>query len=402
MQPIQQLSPQLYWVGASDRRMPSFENMHPLPKGITYNSYLYLDEKVALLNAVDASVFPQFERNLAEALGGRSIDYLLLLHMEPDHCSDIEQLCQTYPDMKLVGNNKTLQFYNQFFSSTIEEDRFLLVTDKEELSLGKHTLRFVFAPMVHWPEVMLAYETSEQVLFSADAFGSFGAFSGKIFADEVHFEEEFLSETRRYYCNIVGRYGGQVQNALKKLGELELSMIAPLHGPIWRKDIPSLVEKYDLWSRYEAEEKGVVIAYGTMYGNTEQAAHMLANLLAEKKYSGTIQMYDVSKTHSSYIIASIFRYSQLVLAAPTYNMHLYLPMHNLLYDMQVLNIQGRNTAVIANGSWAPAAHTIMTESLATLKDMDPVAPPLLLRSSLKEEQYPELEAMADALCAALS
>lgn len=400
MQPIQPLSSHVYWVGASDRRMPSFENMHPLPKGITYNSYLYLDEKVALLDAVDASVFSQFEKNLAEALAGRPIDYLLLLHMEPDHCSGVEQLCQRYPNMKLVGNNKTLQFYNQFFSTSIE-DRFLLVKDKEELSLGKHALRFIFAPMVHWPEVMFAYETSEQVLFSADAFGSFGAFSGKLFADEVRFEEEFLSETRRYYCNIVGRYGGQVQSVLKKLGELELSMIAPLHGPIWRKNIPFLLEKYDLWSRYEPEEKGIVIAYGTIYGNTEQAAHMLATLLAEKQYPGTIQMYDVSKTHSSYIIASIFRYSQLVLAAPTYNMHLYLPMHNLLYDMQALNIQSRNTAVIANGSWAPAAHTIMSESLAALKNMDPVAPPLLLRSSLKEEQYPEIEAMADALCSAL-
>lgn len=399
MQPIQQILPNLYWVGGNDRRLSRFENMHPLPNGITYNSYLLADEKTALIDTVDVTVADQFTKNLEAALNGRTLDYLIILHMEPDHCADMEHLCQQYPNMKIVGNQKTLQFFNQFFSLDLG-DRFITVKENDELSLGQQNLRFIMAPMVHWPEVMFCYESFNKVLYSADAFGSFGAFSGHLYADEVDFEEQYLAEARRYYTNIVGKYGPQVQAALKKVADLPIEMICALHGPIWRKNIEYYIDKYDHWSRYEPEEKGIVIAYGSMYGNTEHVANLLATRLAERGFP-SIRMYDVSNTHASYIIADFFRYSHLVLAAPTYNMDLYLPMGGLLHDMSVLNIQNRKAAVIANGSWAPAAHNIMSAGLEKLKNVELVAEPMVIRSAFKPEQEPELEAIVEALCNSL-
>ncbi len=396
----QRIAPDIHWVGGNDRRLALFENMFPLPNGVAYHSYLILDEKVALLDTVDSSITQQFFENLEYALGGRSIDYLVINHMEPDHCANIEELCRRNPGMKLVGNPKTFQMIRQFYRFDIE-DRLHTVGEGDLLPLGRHTLRFLMAPMVHWPEVMMTYEETEGILFTADAFGSFGALSGSLFADQVDFETAFLDEARRYYANIVGRYGPQVQATLKKAAALPaLNMLCPLHGPIWRKDIGYILEKYDRWSRYQPERPGVVLAYASMYGNTENAVMALAGMLAERGVEH-LRVYDISKTHASQIIGDAFEFSHLVLASPTYNAGLYFGMEALLRDMAVLNLQGRQVALIGNGSWAPASHKVMAELLCSMKNMPLLVPPLVLRSSLREEQLPELAAMADAIAASV-
>jgi flavorubredoxin len=388
-----QIAPQIYWVGASDRRLALFENMFPLPQGVAYNSYVITDKKVAIVDSVDPAISRQFFENLTFVLNGRTVDYLIINHMEPDHCANIDTLCRQFPDMKIVGNKKTFQFIRQFYDFDIE-DKLHEVKDGDTLSLGAHTLRFCFAPMVHWPEVMMTYDEKEKLLFSADAFGSFGALGGNLFNDEVDFEGAFLEEARRYYTNIVGKYGPQVQSAIKKLSGTDIDVICPLHGPIWRNNLGYLLDKYDHWSKYEPEKRGVVIAYASMYGNTENAASVLAGELAKKGVQD-IRVYDVSKTHPSYIISDAFKYSHLVFASPTYNAGLYFGMESLLRDMKVLNLQQRTVALIANGSWAPAAHTVMEELVCGMKNMQLIGPTFMLRSSLKSEQLPELSALAE-------
>lgn len=395
MHNTQEIAPQIYWVGANDRRLALFENMFPLPNGVSYNSYVIVDEKIAILDTVDSAITQQFLENLTFALNGRVVDYLVVNHMEPDHCAYIEELCRRYPDMKIVGNAKTFQMIRQFYDFDVET-HLHEVKDGDTLSLGKHTLRFVFAPMVHWPEVMFTFEESLGILFAADAFGTFGALSGNLFSDEYDFEGHFLDEARRYYANIVGRYGSQVQAAFKKLAGVDIRMICPLHGPIWRKNIRYIMNKYDLWSRYEPEKKGVVIAYASMYGNTENAASVVANRLAEKDVQD-MRMYDVSKTHPSYIISDAFKYSHLVFASPTYNMGLYFGMETLLRDMAVLNLRNRKVALIANGSWAPAAHTVMEKLVGEMKNMELLASTFMIKSSLKAAQMDELLSLADAV-----
>jgi len=390
-----EIAPNVHWVGGNDRRLALFENMFPLPNGVAYNAYLILDGKVALVDTVDSSITRQFFENLDYALGGRSIDYLVINHMEPDHCANIEELCRRFPNLKIVGNAKTFQMIRQFYDFDIE-NRTLEVREGDTLELGAHRLRFFYAPMVHWPEVMFTYEESERLLFTADAFGTFGALPGNVFSDEVDYDNLFMDEARRYYANIVGKYGPQVQSALKKVSGLEIRMLCPLHGPIWRKNIHTIFEKYDLWSRYEPEKRGVVLAYASMYGNTENAVGVVANRLAEMGVSD-MRVYDVSKAHASFIIADAFKYSHLVLASPTYNMGLYLGMESLIHDMAALNLKNRKVALIANGSWAPAAHTVMQKLIGEMKDMELLAPPFLLRSALKESQSEELNALAEAV-----
>jgi len=390
-----EITPQVYWVGGNDRRLALFENMFPLPDGVCYNSYLIIDKQVALMDTVDSAITQQFLENLTFALNGRSIDYLVVNHMEPDHCANIEELCRRYPGMKIVGNAQTFRMIRQFYDFEIDA-HLHEVKDGDTLCLGDHMLRFVFAPMVHWPEVMFTLEQSRGILFSADAFGTFGALSGNLFADEYDFEGHFLDEARRYYTNIVGRYGGQVQMVFKKLSGLDVRMICPLHGPVWRRDIGYIMNKYDLWSRYVPEKKGVVLAYASMYGNTANAVSVAASRLAEKGVKD-MRMYDVSKTHPSYIIADAFKYSHLVFASPTYNAGLYFGMESLLRDMAVLNLRGRKVALIANGSWAPAAHTVMEKLIGEMKDMELIAPPFVIKSSLKNAQMDELTALADAV-----
>lgn len=395
----QEIAPQIFWVGGNDRRLALFENMFPIPNGVCYNSYLIMDEKVTLMDTVDSAITQQFLENLTHVLDGRAVDYLVINHMEPDHCAFIEELTCRYPNLKIVGNTKTFNMIRQFYDFDIET-RLHEVKDGDTLSIGRHTLRFVFAPMVHWPEVMVSYELTTGILFAADAFGTFGALSGNIYADEYDFEGHFLDEARRYYTNIVGRYGAQVQMLFKKLEGTDIKMICPLHGPIWRKDVGYFVGKYDLWSRYEPEKKGVVIAYASMYGNTANAADVIANRLAEQGVQD-MRVYDVSKTHASYIISDAFKYSHIIFAAPTYNAGLYFGMDSLLREMAVLNLRGRKVAIVGNGSWAPAAHTEMEKLIGTMKQMELLAPPLVIKSSLKAAQMDELNALADAVAASV-
>jgi flavorubredoxin len=385
----------IYWVGASDRRLALFENMFPLPNGVAYNSYLIMDESVALVDSVDTSIMQVFFENIEYVLNGRTIDYLVINHMEPDHCASIDELCRRYPDMKLVGNSKTFQLIRQFYDFDIEL-RMHEVKDGDTLSLGAHTLRFCFTPMVHWPEVMMTYDQASKVLFSADAFGTFGALSGNLFNDDMDFEGFYMDEARRYYTNIVGRYGPQVQQALKKVSAYDIEMICPLHGPVWRSNLDHFIGKYDKWSRYEPEKTGVVIAYASMYGNTENAASVIAGRLSDRGVQD-MRMYDVSKTHPSYIIADAFKYSHLVFASPTYNNGLYFGMEALLRDMAVLNLRSRKVALVGNGSWAPVSHKVMEKLVGEMKDMELLTEPLVLRSSLKASQMDELMALADAV-----
>lgn len=390
-----EITPGLFWVGGNDRRLELFENMFPLPDGVAYNSYLIMDDKVALMDTVDSSVTRQFFENIEFVLNGREIDYLIINHMEPDHCASIEELTIKYPNMRIVGNQKTFQMIRQFYDFEIESN-LLEVKEKDLLDLGSRRLRFYFAPMVHWPEVMFTYEERDKILFTADAFGSFGAFSGNLFSDDTDFADVYLDESRRYYTNIVGRYGPQVQAILKKVSEIEIGMICPLHGPIWRKNIDFILNLYDLWSRYEPEKKGVVLIYASMYGNTENVVSVIADRLASKGIED-MRIYDISKTHASNIISDAFKYSHLVFASPTYNNGLYFGMEALLRDMAVLNLQRRKVAIVGNGSWAPAAHTVMEKLLHEMKEMELVAPPFVIRSSLKSSQMEELTALADTI-----
>lgn len=384
MNNVYEISPQVYWVGGNDRRIERFENMFPLPNGVAYNSYLITDEKTALLDTVDASISGLYLENITHVLGNRSLDYLVINHMEPDHCANIEEIVRRYPNVEVIGNQKTFQFYNQYYSLDISSN-FQGVKDREEISLGKHTLRFYMAPMVHWPEVMMTYEISKGILFSADAFGSFGAFSGNLFADEVEYDSYFLDEARRYYSNIVGRFGKQVQAVLKKFTDLPINMICSLHGLIWRGDkVPYILDKYDKWSSYLPEKKGIVIAYGSMYGNTENVINALAMKLAQKGIKD-IRVHDVSKTHPSYIISDIFKYSNVVLASPTYNMQIYFPMDALLKEMAVLNVSNRKVSLIGNHTWASAALKGITEFVSSLQNFEIVGTPIDIKSTLRDE-----------------
>ena len=291
----------LLYVGASDRRNPYFENVYPIGRGASFNSYLYLDEKTALLDTADASVTEAFFSNVSAGLGGRNLDYLTVQHMEPDHAANIARVMAEYPACTVICNDKVRKMISNFFGAQ-EESRFHIVKEGDKLPLGKRTLSFLFAPMVHWPEVMMTFEEREGVLFSADAFGTFGALSGNLFADEVNFAEEWLAEARRYYTNIVGKYGVQVQAVLKKAANLPIRTICPLHGPVWRKDLGFILEKYNRWSTYQPEEKGALVVYGSVYGNTERAAKLLAEMLGERGVP--VRLYDVSRTDVSYLVAA--------------------------------------------------------------------------------------------------
>lgn len=387
------------WVGGSDRRLALFENLFPIPRGVAYNSYLILDDKTALIDTVDSSITRQFLENIFHSLNGRTLDYLIVNHMEPDHCANIEELVQRFPNLTIVGNAKTLDFIDQFYDLDIK-DHTLTVKENDSLNLGTHTLRFYLTPMVHWPEVMVTYEESENILFSADAFGSFGALNGNLFNDELNFDRDWLQDARSYYSNIVGKYGPQVQNALKKLSGLNIQKICPLHGPIWRTDLNYLLEKYDLWSRYIPEEKAIAIMYSSMYGDTENAANILAAQLANAGIHN-IAVYDVSTTHVSDLIAEVFRCSHLVLAAPTYNNGIYPAMQNLLEDMKALNLQHRFVGLIENGSWAPTSAKQMRALLEEMKEMTILEPVVTIKSSVKEEALHQIIRLKDNIIASL-
>lgn len=390
----------IYWIGGSDRRLALFENLFPILRGVAYNSYLIMDEKTVVMDTVDASITRQFIENIAHVLQGRPLDYLVVNHMEPDHCANIEELLVRYPEMKIVGNAKTHNMIRQFYDADLE-GKTITVKEGDTLALGKRTLHFFFAPMVHWPEVMVSWEETDKILFSADAFGSFGALNGNIFNDELNFDRDWLADARRYYTNIVGKYGPQVQNALKKLSALEIQMICPLHGPIWRSDLGYLLDKYDKWSRYEPEDQAVAIMYASMYGNTENAANVLAAELAEAGVKN-IAVYDVSNTHVSELIAEVFRCSHLVLASPTYNNGIYPAMLNLLHDMKALNVQNRTVALMENGSWAPSSAKQVRALLDEMKGMEILEPVVTVKSALKEDSMNSLRELADTLVKSLN
>ena len=396
---VRKVTEDIVWVGASDRRLALFENIFPIPRGVSYNSYVLLDEKTVLLDTVDASVAGQFFENLEHVLDGRKLDYLIVNHMEPDHCAMIGDLVRRYPEVQVVGNTKTFGMIKQFFGTDFAE-RAVTVKEGDTLATGAHTLHFVMAPMVHWPEVMVTYDEKDKVLFAADGFGTFGALNGNIFADEVDFDRDWLDDARRYYTNIVGKYCASVQALLKKASGLEIAVICPLHGPIWRENLGYILEKYQKWSTYEAEDQAVVILYATMYGNTASAADALAGRLAAKGVK-KIAVYDVSNTHVSELISEIFSASHVVFAAPTYNGGIYPVMENLLADMKALAVQNKTVALMENGTWAPTTAKQMREKLAELKNVTILDTQITIKSAMAPEQEGQLEALADAIVASM-
>ena len=386
----------LYWVGGSDRRLELFENLFQIPRGVSYNSYLLLDEKTVLFDTVDNSIGRQFLDNITALLNGRALDYLVVNHMEPDHCSMIADLMLRYPDMQIIGNAKTFPMIRQFYALNLDS-KTIAVKEGDTFSSGTHTFRFLMAPMVHWPEVMLTYDETDKVLFSADAFGTFGALNGAIFNDEIDFDRDWLDDARRYYTNIVGKYGMQVQNVLKKASALDIRIICPLHGPIWRNNLAYLLEKYDIWSSYRPEVKGVMIAYASMYGNTENLANVLACKLADAGITN-LTIHDVSRSDVSELIADSFKYSHIVLASPTYNGGVYPAMSNLLEDMNALGIKNRTVAVLGNGTWAPTSAKLMEARLAEMKGMTLLTENFAVKSALQDDQLEDL----DELCAKIT
>jgi len=390
---IKEISKDLFWVGANDRRISLFESAYPVPCGISYNSYLLLDDKTVLLDTVDKSVNHQFFENIEYTLNGKNLDYLIINHMEPDHCAEIAALVKKYPQIKIVCNAKSQSMVNQFFDFDFPENQWQIVKEGDILETGHHKLTFVMAPMVHWPEVMVTYDMVDKVLFSADAFGAFGAIDGNIFADEVDFDHRYMDEARRYYTNIVGKYGPQVQMLLKKASNLDIQMICPLHGYVWRKDLNVFIDKYQKWSTYEPEEKSVLIAYSSVYGNTQNAAEILAGKLAKHGVKN-IRMFDVSTVHPSYVVSEVFRYSHIVFASTTYNMDIFVSMEILLNDLCAHNIQNRKVAIIENGSWAPSCGNLITEKVSKWKNTEIIGNRILVKSSLKQNQNEELENLA--------
>jgi len=388
----------LYWVGANDHRLALFENIHPLYHGVSYNAYVLLDEKTVLFDTADWSVGRQFLENVKAVLNGRPLDYLVINHVEPDHAAAIEEILLRWPAVKIITTPKAVILLHQFgfaIGDNVEE-----VQEGETRCFGAHTVAFVNAPMVHWPEAMVTFDVTNGVLFSADAFGSFRALDGKLFADEFDFDGEWLDDARRYYTNIVGKYGPHVQALLKKAGGLDIKYICPLHGPVWRKDIGYILDKYIHWSTYEPEETGVMIVYASMYGNTESAAEILAAKLAERGVINT-RLYDVSSTHVSYLISDLFKYSHLVLASVTYNLRVFPPMQSFLDDMRALNLQNRTCAIVENGSWAPSSGNLMRETLEELKHIDILDESLTMTSSLLEQNLTDMDALADAVAASV-
>ena len=388
----------LYWVGSNDRRLAMFEGVYSVPDGVSYNSYLLLDEKTVLFDTVDKAVKGVFFENIAEVLGERKLDYMVIHHMEPDHSEAIQEVVMRYPEVKIICNAKIAKMIKQYFDFDIDS-RAILMKEGDSFSTGKHNLVFVMAPMVHWPEVMVSYDTTDKILFSADAVGTFGALNGALFADEVNFERDYLDEARRYYTNIVGKYGDQVQTLLKKAATLEINMICPLHGFVWRKNISDYIGKYMHWSSYAPEEYGVVIAYASVYGHTENTAEILACRLRERGVKTV--MYDVSVTPASDIIAAAFKWSHLVFASTTYNAGIFVNMEALLYDLVAHNIQNRTVALIENGSWAPTSGSLMRGLLSKCKNMTILDETLTVKSSLKKEQLSDVDALADALASSI-
>ncbi len=394
MHNIQPISNDLIYVGVSDCRTALFENVYPIPRGVSYNSYVLLDEKTALMDTADLTVSEQFFENVEAALNGRQLDYLIVNHMEPDHSALIAPLLLRYPQATVVCTAKAAQMMEQFLG--MQASRLQTVKEGDTLSLGRHNLVFTMAPMVHWPEVMMTYDTTDKVLFSADAFGTFGALSGNLYADEVNFENEWLDDARRYFINIVGKYGQPVQTVLKKAAALDIKMICPLHGPVWRSNLEYFIGKHDIWSRYEPEDKGVVIIYGSIYGHTESAALRLGTLLGQRGVKN-IKAYDASRTHVSELVSECFRASHIVLASSTYNNGIFTPMENLLADLKAHDWKRRSVALIENGTWAATSGKLMRAELEQMKEITLLGETVSLKSAATPAQEEQLAALAEEI-----
>ena len=384
----------LIWVGADDRRLAMFEGVYSVPRGVSYNSYLLLDEKTVVFDTVDHAVEKTFLENVEHGLNGRTLDYLVVQHMEPDHSATIRTLLMLYPEAEVVCSKKTEGMLRQFFGDAVKMN-IKVVGEGDTLKTGKHEFTFLAAPMVHWPEVIVTYDLTTKTLFSADAFGTFGALNGALFADEVDFFRDYLDEARRYYTNIVGKYGVQVQALLKKAATVEIQTICPLHGFVWRENIGAYLEKYQKWSLYEPEVNGVMIAYASVYGNTENAANILACRLRDKGIKTT--MFDVSVAETSEVVAASFQYSHLVFAAPTYNGGIFIKMDEVLRDIEAHSLKNRTVAFMENGTWAVTCGKQMKEIFAGLKGMNLIEDTVTIKSALADGQEAQVEKLAEAI-----
>ena len=376
----------IYYVGADDKTIDLFESQYVVPNGVSYNSYVILDEKIAVMDTVDPRAGEEWLAQIEEVLAGRTPGYLVISHLEPDHAGNIQKIAEKYPDMQLVGNPKTFAMLPQFFDMDVS-GRCVTVKEGDTLSLGSHTLTFVMAPMVHWPEVMVAYESSEKVLFSADGFGKFGALDAK---------EAWVDEARRYYINIVGKYGAQVQALLKKAAALDIAVICPLHGPVLRENVGYYLEKYNTWSSYEPEEKGIVIAYASIHGNTAKAARKLASML-EERTDLPVKVYDLARADMPTVVAEAFRYDRLVLAAASYDGGVFPCMEDFLHHLKAKTYRNRKAGLLENGTWAPSAARTMRGILEEMKGITLCEKVVSIRSTLKESDEAELAALAEEL-----
>ena len=380
------ISDSILYVGVADTEIDLFESQYPVPQGVTYNSYVIADEKVAVMDTVDARKTEAWLQNLEQVLNGRIPDYLVISHLEPDHSGSIEAIAKKYPEMKLVGNAKIFAMLPQFITMDVTE-RQVVVTEQDTLNLGSHILHFVFAPMVHWPEVMVEYEETEKVLFSADAFGRFG---------DSDAGTDWDDEARRYYINIVGKYGGPVTTLLKKAASLDIRTICPLHGSVLTGDLSHYIEKYQAWASYQPEEKGILIAYASIHGNTEIAAKKMASILEEKGAENVV-LYDLARADVAAVVADAFRYDRMILAAASYDAGVFPCMETFLNHLKAKAYQKRTVGLIENGSWAPSAGRVMKKALEECKEIEIIEPMVTIKSTLKTENLPQLSALADAI-----
>ena len=396
MNNIRNLTDDLYYIGVSDRKIALFENVYPVKDGMSYNSYFLNDDKTVLFDTVDKSCSGQFFDNLDAVLNSRTLDYLVINHLEPDHSALIKDVIQKFPNLKIVCNQKAKQMLYQFFEFENDiEDNFHIVKEGDSIVVGKHTLTFYMAPMVHWPEAMVTYDSFNKTLFSADAFGSFGAINGNIFDLEVDFIER-VSEYRRYYSNIVGKYGMQVNMLLNKAKNLDIKMICPLHGLVIKDNIGLLLNKYELWANYTPERDSVLILYASVYGGTQNAVEILASELSKLGVKN-IKMHDVSHINSSFVISDIFEYSKIVFASTTYNNSIFVKMENIINDVIHHNVQNRKIAIIENGSWACCCGDLIRDSLSKLKNITFIEEKINIKSSLKKSQKEDIENLAKEL-----
>lgn len=375
------------YIGANDKTIDLFESQYVVPNGISYNSYLIKDEKNVIMDTIDRRKTEEWIKNLEEELQGEKVDYLVVSHMEPDHAFNIGLLSSKYPEMKIVGNDKTFTFIKQFFDIENLEERKVVVKEGDTLNIGKHTLQFFMAPMVHWPEVMVTYEQTEKILFSADGFGKFGA---------LDVDEDWLCEARRYYFNIVGKYGAPVQSLLKKASGLDIKMICPLHGPVLKENLGYYIEKYNIWSSYIPEDDGVFIAYASIYGNTKQAVEYIAKIL-EEKGAKKLVLADLTRDDMAEAVEDAFRYDKVIFAASSYNAGVFPPMEQFLYLLQGKNYQNHKVGIIENGSWAPSAGKCMKNILEQMKDLKFIDPLVTIKSRINDESKKELENLANAI-----